>query len=327
MTTVQDPQTESPAVPRIPGATSSGRLRVVYLAGSGHTGSTLLAILLQTHPRIISVGETSIKPKIRRRGDGATQKCSCGTLIDRCAFWQSVFSRVNEQGFPFSAECWSNDYRLEHPVIHKLLSSRSSHQGLRWFQDWAADHLPIYRARVQRIDRVNVAFIRAVLQAGNADVFFDTSKRLMRLSRLLRMEELDVKVIQLVRDVRGYAASAKRRGYEIADASRSWRETQNVISSITAALPDDRKLLLRYEDLCTDVEATMHRLYRFIGVDIIPAAAAVDSGEHHVIGNSMRFQGTIRVKLDETWRERLTQQEQSRILKIAGRSNREFGYV
>ena len=44
-------------------------IRVVYVAGSGHTGSTLLALLMDSHPEIACVGETSVKPKIRRRGD------------------------------------------------------------------------------------------------------------------------------------------------------------------------------------------------------------------------------------------------------------------
>lgn len=321
-------ETPLPSQPGHSEPVATDRLRVVYLTGSGHTGSTLMAILLQAHPRIVSVGETSIKPGIRRRPDRlAAQKCSCGSRISECVFWRRVFERVNEQGFEFGAASWNNDYRLDNPLMHRLLSRHSSYRPLRRFQNWAADHLPIHHRRMQQIDRVNVAFIRAALDAGAGDVFFDTSKRTMRLSRLLKLPTLDVKVLRLVRDVRGYTASAKRRGYSIQAASRAWKQTQRVINEITLSVPAANRLTVRYEDLCADVGATMQRLHDFIGVDNVDPFNAVNTRQHHVIGNSMRLQESIRVKLDETWRERLSATEQNQILEIAGPMNREFGYV
>lgn len=303
------------------------KLRVVYVAGSGHTGSTLLAMLLNAHPQIVSVGETSIKPKIRRRGDGATQKCSCGALIVECAFWQEVFRRVNDAGVDFSAHTWTNDYRLAQPVLHRILSRDSGYKPIRLLQHWSADYLPVYRRHVHKTDRVNVEFIRAVLQTAKADVFVDTSKHVLRLCRLIAQPQLDVNVITLVRDVRGYAASAKRRGLSIMDAAETWRKDQEVIADVTRHLDPDHKFLLRYEDLCLAPEKLLGQLYRFCRVDDIDPVTSLLSEDHHVIGNSMRFQGNIRPRLDETWRSRLAADEQQQVLGIAGRANQEFGYV
>ena len=307
--------------------TPNGKLRVVYLAGTGHSGSTLLAILLHAHPRVATVGETSVKPKIRHRGRGAVLKCSCGVLIAECDFWKDVFQRMRERGFELSADRWSNDYRLTHPLLHRLLSRRSSIPGHRQFQDWAASHLPVYSKRVKRVGQVNVAFIRAVLETGKADVFFDASKRLVRLSRLLELPELDVKVIRLLRDVRGYVASAKRRGYSVVDATRSWKQTQIGVAGITSSLPDDRQLLLRYEDLCTSTGDTLSRVYEFCGVASVDPFTSPKLGRHHVIGNSMRFKKVTSVQLDESWRKRLSEDEQRQIMAMAGEMNRGFGYV
>ena len=52
----------------------TGRIPVVYVAGSGHTGSTLLALLLDSHPEICCVGETSIKPPIVQSGAKAASR-------------------------------------------------------------------------------------------------------------------------------------------------------------------------------------------------------------------------------------------------------------
>jgi hypothetical protein len=180
---------------------------------------------------------------------------------------------------------------------------------------------------MRRADAVNVAFIRAALETAQADVFCDTTKHTLRLSRLLAIPALDVKVISLVRDVRGYAASAKRRGYAIEDAATTWRKDQEVIASITSDLPADHKLLLKYEELCANPETTLQHLYRFCGVQAVPPVMTVDSADHHVLGNSMRLQGRVRVRLDESWRTKLDQHEQRQIISIAGAMNRSMGYA
>ena len=79
--------------------------------------------------------------------------------------------------------------------------------------------LPPLRDRTARIDRTNLAFIRAVLARRGASVFVDTSKLLTRLTYLLDLPELDLRIVWLARDARGFAASAKRRGGS-ADAGR-----------------------------------------------------------------------------------------------------------
>jgi hypothetical protein len=299
---------------------------VVYLAGSGHTGSTLLSMLADVHPSIASVGEIAVKPKIRRRGDGATQRCSCGVVIVECPFWRDVFDRVQRQGFAFDAQTWPNDYRLENPLLHRLFTRDSSHATVRRFRRWAEEHMPVYRDRTRRIDQVNVAFVRAVLDATDATVFFDTSKGTPRLARLLAIPAFDVKVVTLVRDVRAYAASAGRRGKVLTDAATTWRKDQLAIRELTSHLPPDRRTVIRYEDLCADPADTLERLWRFCDVEPIDPPRRVLSSEHHVLGNNMRRGGQIDIKLDDRWRRELDPVDQASILRIAGSLHADFGY-
>ena len=305
----------------------SQRLRVVYVAGSGHTGSTLVALLLNAHPQIVSVGETAVKPKIRRKGHAAQQTCSCGATVATCSFWQRIFRSVQAQGYDLGPAHWTNDYRSEHPMVHRVLTRESANPAVRALQRWSERYLPLHAGRMRRADAVNIAFIRAALETKRADVFCDTTKHTLRLSRLLTLPELDVKVITLVRDVRGYAASAKRRGYAVEDAATTWRKDQEVIASITSALPADRTLLLKYEDLCADPETTLQHLYRFCGVQAVSPVTTTNSADHHVLGNSMRLQGRVQVRLDESWRTKLDQHEQRQIIGIAGAMNRTMGYA
>lgn len=302
------------------------KLPVVYLAGSGHTGSTLLALFLDSHPRIVSVGETAFKRTLQGpRGEMLT--CTCGEVYSECTFWRRIFRDVTDAGYEFGPEQWSNDFRYQGWLAHRLLSRYSARPALRLAQTAAAAFLPRHRARVERVRRVNVEFIRSVLRTADADVFFDTSKRAMRLHQLLQTSELDVKVIKLVRDVRGYAWSAKRRGgAAVPAAALTWRKDQENLERITRDMPRERVMLLRYEDVCRDPRAWLRQAYAFCGVDAIDPPDYVMPREHHVLGNSMRRGEMIRIRLDESWRTSLSADEQSRALAIAGPMHVKNGY-
>jgi hypothetical protein len=158
-------------------------------------------------------------------------------------------------------------------------------------------------------------------------VFFDTSKRAMRLHHLLQTPELDVSVVRLVRDVRAYVWSAKKRGETVADAARTWRKDQDAFDTLVRRLPPERVMLLRYEDACGDPRTWLRRTYAFCGVTPIDPPEVVVSKEHHVLGNKMRMKDTIRIQLDESWRKGLSHAESVQALAVAGHHHSALGYV
>jgi len=89
------------------------QIPLTYVVGSSHSGSTLLALLADEHPQIASVGETAVKPRIRREGRTANQLCSCGATLAECVFWQQIFADVSSRGVPFDVRHWSTEYRIE----------------------------------------------------------------------------------------------------------------------------------------------------------------------------------------------------------------------
>jgi len=294
---------------------------VLYVAGSGHSGSTLLALLLDSHPEIACIGETAVKPKIRRRGATADAACSCGALLSACPFWQDVFARTAALGERFGHDRWPNDYRFEHPLAQRFLNRIASTPGGRRRLAWAGRHLPVYRQRVRRIDDANVALMEAVLAARGARVFGDTSKRSPRLVHLLQIPRFEVRILHLVRDVRGYAASAKRRGESPLDAARTWRRDQVTVRSIAEAHPGVPYYRLEYERLCADPNAALQEVWRFAGVRPHQVGDSVDAAQHHVLGNAMRMGGAMRIRLDQSWMQRLDPTEVRDVLAIAGDVN------
>jgi hypothetical protein len=303
-----------------------GHLRVGYLAGSGHTGSTLVALLMDCHPEIASVGETAFKPSSRRQGH-YNIKCSCGATYQECRFWWEIFARVRAAGFNFGPNAWTNDYRYTGKWAHRLLTRYSGRPWVRWLQRHALWTLPVHAQYLARVDRVNVAFIRAVLEVSGKQVFFDTSKRPVRLERLASIPTIDLRLIQLVRDVRGYTSSAKRRGLDLESEARAWKVEQETIFEIARRLPPDATTRLRYEDLCADPTGEIERLHRFLGVSPLAPPAELLPREHHVLGNRIRRQESIRVRPSADWQAQLTPGEVQRVMGIAGDLNAELGYA
>ncbi len=284
-----------------------------------------MALLMDSHPQVVSVGETAFKPLNRRLGR-FNLPCSCGKTYAECPFWDDVFARVRRQGFEFGARTWTNDYRYQNRWLHRALTRYSGRHGVRWLQRKSLRWLPFHAQRMKRIDRVNVAFIEAALEASDKQVFFDTSKRPVRLERLAAIPEIDLRLIMLVRDVRGFASSAKRRGLDIEREARTWRSEHQTVREIAQSLPPDHTMLLRYEDVCVDPAEQLMSLHRFLGVEPLLPPDVVFPKEHHVLGNRIRLQKSLRVRASSSWAEMLTPTEVEKVVAIAGDLNGRLGY-
>ena len=64
------------------------QIRVLYIMGAGHSGSTVLDIILGNHPDILSVGELS--NFVRRRAING-KYCACGKPANTCQFWSNIY--------------------------------------------------------------------------------------------------------------------------------------------------------------------------------------------------------------------------------------------
>ena len=75
--------------------------KIVYIAGSQHSGTTLLNIILGGHTQLVGLGE--VFQLLRRKGNGffLTEKladdCSCGARVSECAFWGPVSTRLHAE--------------------------------------------------------------------------------------------------------------------------------------------------------------------------------------------------------------------------------------
>jgi hypothetical protein len=300
------------------------KLIYLYIACRGHSGSTLLESLLGNHPEIFTTGEICHFGDYYQRAD---QYCACGALLAECPFWNNVVAALTSPQASAKSG-WPTD------TIRSGFLPAGYSAVLLWFpllfRLWQG--LPGSLAqRNTHFLRNHWQLIAAVAQQSQARVIVDKSMSASRLLELYhtRPPGVHLKAIHLIRDGRANMYSMLRISRDSpADLARQWQQINRNIVWVTRRIPPADRYDLRYEDLCRAPAETLAELCRFIGVSYDPAMVHLQSGTQHGIGgNPMRFRGDRAITLDERWKQQLSAADLAVFEKIAGKTNRAFGYV
>lgn len=305
-------------------------------------------MLLGAHPQIATVGEMKLPAKAM--GDLVRYRCSCGTLIRKCAFWQQVKEGMAARGFEFDLAHARTDYRaVESRYARCLLGPMHRGRFLESVRDMALDMSLTWRRRLPEIQKHNVALASTVLEITKAEVIIDSSKNALRLKYLLRNPRLNIQVIRLIRDGRAVALTymdparfadaqePSRRGggmgkgrenqrLPMVQAAYSWRRCMEEAESVLRCLAPTQWTEVRYEEYCKAPETVAIRLCQFLGVEPDMPVGNFRGVEQHIVGNGMRLNATSEVHMDERWRDALTEQDLGTFDSVAGEMNRRYGY-
>lgn len=325
------------------------RARLAYILAASHSGSTLLSMLLGSHPQIATIGEMKLSAKAM--GDLNRYRCSCGTLIRECRFWRLIKEGMAARGFDFDLACARTDYcAARSPYARRLLGPMHKGRFLETIRDAALGLSPAWRRHLAETHRRNVALASTVCEIAKAQFVVDSSKVGLRLKYLLRHPELDVKVIRLIRDGRAVALTymdpgefadaqdtdsraggmgGDRKGERLSmrEAAYEWRRCMEEAEHILRRLGESQWTEVRYEDVCASPGATLGRLHKFLDVTSDRQPKEFRSVEQHVIGNGMRLDTTSEVRQDERWREILTEHDLRVFAAAAGEVNHRYGYT
>jgi sulfotransferase family protein len=299
----------------------------VLIASSAYSGSTLLASLLGTHPDIATVSEVAGR---RRETQMDTFRCSCQRLMTDCPFWLAVLAAMRERGY--------HDFKLGNFALNFSRApngwlERARSGSLRWsaledLRDRLFSIVPSHAAALRDIGSRNRSFAETILAMTDTKVFVDASKERMRIRYLNRYLGMDVKVIHLIRDVRGVVDSVARHAglpIDLAGAAQDWASTNRTLLRHIKRMAPSQHRLVRYEDLCAAPEATLAALYQFCGVDPNFGMRSTDDTMQHLLGNARRLEaGWSQIRLDERWRTSLGAGDLSRIMAGAGDIGRRF---
>ena len=300
----------------------------VCMPGQAYTGSTLLAMLVDTHPDAVSVGAASGPvPSV----DVAPYRCSCGERLVDCAFWAKVAARCAELGTPLElgSKPWPTAFRVSRRRSVNALAARSlrsdAANAVRDALLWGRGPVA---GRLRRIAAANVDLARAAAEATGASVFVDSSRDPLRPRYLTRFTDLDVRVLHLVRDPRGNVASILRHrpDLDVEVAAAQWRRANTEARRQRRAVPPGRWLSVRYEDLCAAPQVVLDQIHDHLGLAPHRLPDDLGAGEHHVLGNDMRLAGVDAVRLDERWRRALDADQLAAVERTCRPLAEEMGY-
>ena len=279
-------------------------ITVVYIAGAGRSGSTLLGNALGSIGSAFSTGELHMIWAALMNGSG----CACGERVDRCPVWSRVLEHLAR----------ARPQPIDPPALRALQreESRVIQTGRVLRQLDRGDLRP---GLVRYLDLLAELY-RAIAETVGTRVIVNSSKNSADAALLERVSGVDGRVIHLVRDPRAVAHSHARvrptndphrattmhREGAIESAAR-WAAVNHFARRI-GSRPSARYTVVRYEDFVAAPRVTLERLAAFSGLDdadlpLTDDGKLVVRSGHTVWGNRNRFaSGGVALKADDAWR-------------------------
>lgn len=276
--------------------------KVLFLGGTGRTGSTLIDRVLGSCPGWLSGGELAFFWRYGILGGGL---CSCGNPVQSCPLWSESL-RLAEIDQPID------------PLKMVELRRRfwSIHLPLMAFDSFSRSRLAETREFPEAVSRL----YSAALEISGNRILIDSSKD-AHYSYLMREgSDLDIYFLHLVRDPRAVGHSWRKKKSEAGFGGRADMERRGTLkTSVYYTVSDlaaevmwkerrDRYRLLRYEDFVSDPLRACSEISDFVGEDINLSSVLngdifTPSPGHVTWGNPNRFDTSpVRIKPDEAWR-------------------------
>jgi len=258
-------------------------IKVIYLLGLGHSGTTLLGRLLGTHSQVVATGGTKNIPLFV----SGRKHCACGAKSpEQCRFWSAVEASLQRRS-----------YSLGQLQLGYESQSSLDHDSL-------------------------IAYFESVLEASGARVIVDTSRRTSYFNALQKVPGVELIPVHLFKDPRAQYSSAKRKGRALLHSAWTYNLRGRRVRGMKPAGPEI--VHLSYEALCRDPEGQLGRIMQAAGLEFETSqTTAFGENESHILGgNRQKKDKSSRIRLDETWRKRLTPMEESLVRFLNGRSHR-----
>jgi hypothetical protein len=290
-------------------------VRVLYIAGSGRSGSTIVDNILGQADGVVCVGEVRF---LWERGILADRLCGCGQPFSACPFWQPVMRTVGD---------------VDASRMAVLLARGTRARHVPWLVRARRDPSSIAR-RLEELPTVLGRLYAAIAEHAGARVIVDSSK-LPPYGELLRhVPGVDVSYVHLVRDPRATAYSWSR-AKPLPERDGGVMQRQGAVKS--AALwtlwngtaeglwrgEPERYLRVRYEDVIARPQTSIARMLALVGepADSLPFVSDQEvelRPTHGVAGNPSRFTtGVVALRADTEWRRAIRARDRAVVNAIS----------
>ena len=264
---------------------------VIYVMSDVRSGSTLLENILSKTEETVSVGELALlKNHLLRTGPGARWNwaCSCGLPPLNCPFWSRVMERMPVSDANFNTAVRWN-YRSKKMVVGSLFSAFIKKK----FGELNAEKLN------RNTIATNFSLYRNIFTITGKKFIVDSSKDPVQayLTYLNKPPDIDVKIINLKRDLRAIAASKSK--WSVANSKKKkslgrWLTNslfyKKICIVVTQLANAEDVISLSYENLATHTQQQLDAIVKVCGLQPYraPEYMAVEN-DHTIAGTPQRF--------------------------------------
>lgn len=302
---------------------NAGIERLAFLLSSWYSGATLLTMLLDRHPAVVSNGEGF---PFHRRYQRFV--CTCGNRLFDCNFYRHAAAHMQlEDKYDPAVFLREPVYNLPGPIRRYAMSPRFAGRARHVLMSLSST----YRTETKAFCDAHIEFMRRALQYSGATVYLDGTKCLRRVELLAQHLDVPKHFWLMVKDCRGYCASVVRARRWPKDrallAAREWVDYLRFAKRLARANPAVPLRIIRYEDLCRHPSQILGDLFKELGLNDFDAETAGPS-DPHLLGHKMRlsFDGRVEVR-EQWWRTYFDEDTQRSIVRFAKKPMQEFGYI
>ena len=258
--------------------------------GAGRSGTTALATFLGNNNEIQNIGEMhQFFEYLEER-----KECSCGDQLQKCEFWDNKIS----------------NNLIQSSTKNRILSEKfESHSSI------VKHILQLFsKKEIEEYIEIHQQLLNTIQLDSEKTTLLDSSKYIGRALALDKLENIDLKVIYVVRDLRGVINSFSKN----VQTSKSPLSTivyylvVNSVSEFVAKILLRKKVVkIRYEDLVNNPLQVFSRLETFLKMDLTDVKNKIIDKQpfslgHIVGGNRLKKNKEIYFRKDVSWEDKFS---------------------
>jgi hypothetical protein len=288
-------------------------VKVLYIAGWGRSGTTIVDNILGSYESVFSAGELYY---LWRRGLGQRRRCGCGRPLPQCPLWRAVI-----------------DLAYRDRGLRATETNRAQRRSVRVRDTWRLSRGRLDEDALRYRDELGRIYA-AIAEVTDAELIVDSSKVPAGAAVAAQVDGIDAYLLQMVRDPRAVAYSWMRskvqpdvtvprpmNRHSAARSSVNWVAWNLLTEEVARRGYAGRFERLRYEDFVTDPQDAIRVVFDLVGLPVqgtpfVDASTVKLGGNHTVSGNPSRFDtGAVPLRHDDSWT--LGQSTRDRLISTA----------
>ncbi|MEK6481259.1 sulfotransferase [Catalinimonas sp. 4WD22] len=308
--------------------------KLVYIVSTGHSGSTLLDLLIGSIPGVFSTGEIRRLPwqlahkNLSEKSVDNQNICSCLKPFDKCEVWTHVVEELSKDAgcnimdhpdkFPISM-------LIGHEATYKMTVKDYAYNGLYKKSlihsnlHWLANI--IYKTQLERIKN-NWKLFESIEKVTGDQFIVDSSKDIARFPFLHTYRPDDTYLIVNKRDSLRFANSYIKRGLSPKNSLKARYGFYKTVYKIINNNPSIKYMDVLYEDLCENPSLLRKKIADFLGIKLSSLEYNINTKDYHLVeGNPMRYKGELNIRIDNNWKKSLSNDEFKTITQLSEKYN------